>query len=264
MPFCRGFEGALALREARGPIAVARSRELSGVRPGSHRGMVHAASSSAHTRRESYFMLNEVLTANRDEITAPTPQRRSHGAGGLSTSAESVEARSGAVRVGGMPGIASVFGIDLQGPPAGAVISGPLDAHTGQRRRSCVLLAEDDEDEREAIALALRAIDIDADAVADGGRFLVAVASHYRGGAETRPIDLMVVDVIMPVCGGLAVLEALRTARWKTPVVVITGRETREVRHATERLGATLMIKPLDLTALQETVLRLLAGRPAH
>jgi DNA-binding response OmpR family regulator len=167
-------------------------------------------------------MLNEVLTANRDDIIADTPQC------------------------------------------PGGVISGlTVDVHTGQRRKSCVLLAEDDEDEREAIVSALRAIDIEADAVADGGRFLVAVASHYRGAAETRPIDLMVVDVIMPVCGGLAVLEALRTARWMTPVVVITGRETREVRHTTERLGATLMLKPLDLTTLQQTVLRLLAERPA-
>jgi CheY-like chemotaxis protein len=209
-------------------------------------------------------MLNEVLTPNRDEIIAHTPQRRRQRAGCLSTSAESIEAMSDSIRVGGMPGTGSVFGIDLQGPPAAAVSSGlAVDPRTGQRRRSCVLLAEDDEDEREAIVSALRVIDIEADAVADGGRFLVAVASHYRGEAETRPIDLMVVDVMMPVCGGLAVLEALRTARWMTPVVVITGRATREVRDATERLGATLMIKPLDLTTLQETVLRLLAERPA-
>jgi DNA-binding response OmpR family regulator len=124
-----------------------------------------------------------------------------------------------------------------------------------------VLLAEDDQDEREAIVSALRTIDIEAEAVADGGRFLVAVASQYR--VETRPIDLMIVDVFMPVCGGLAVLEALRIAHWVTPVVVITGRESREVRDATARFGATLMIKPLDLTTLQQTVLRLLAECPA-
>jgi DNA-binding response OmpR family regulator len=126
-----------------------------------------------------------------------------------------------------------------------------------------VLLAEDDDDEREAIASALRAIDVEAELVADGGRFLVAVASQYREGAAARPIDLMVVDVVMPVCGGLAVLEALRCAHWVTPVVVITGHDTRVVRDATERLGATLMIKPLDLTTLQQTVLRLLTESPA-
>lgn len=125
-----------------------------------------------------------------------------------------------------------------------------------------VLLAEDNEDEREAIASALRAIDIEADAVADGGRFLVAVAAQYRLGPEVPAIDLMVVDVFMPVCGGLAVLEALNSAGWVTPVIVITGRVTRAVRDATERLGATLMLKPLDLTTFQQTVLRLLARKP--
>ncbi len=132
-----------------------------------------------------------------------------------------------------------------------------------KRRAARVLVAEDDDDEREAIASALRTVDIETDLVADGGRFLVAVASQYRPGDRAPPIDLMVVDVLMPVCGGLAVLEALRGAHWATPVVIITGRETREVRDATHRLGATLMIKPLDLTMLQQTVLRLLAERPA-
>jgi DNA-binding response OmpR family regulator len=139
-----------------------------------------------------------------------------------------------------------------------------LGARDEQRQRWRVLLAEDDDDEREAIASALRAIGIEAEVVADGGRFLVAVTSQYRAGTEAPPFDLMVVDVVMPVCGGLAVVEALRSARWVTPILVITGRETPAVRDATERLGATLMIKPLDLTTLQQTVLRLLAERPAR
>jgi two-component system, OmpR family, response regulator TctD len=133
-----------------------------------------------------------------------------------------------------------------------------------QRRRWRVLLAEDDDDEREAIASALRAIDIEADAVADGGRFLVAVASQYRPGPEVPAIDLMVVDVFMPVCGGLAVLEALHSVRWVTPVIVITGRVTPAIHDATERIGATLMLKPLDLTTFEQTVLRLLAHRPPY
>src|ERR1700690_3925023 len=150
--------------------------------------------------------------------------------------------------------------VDSPGSPAAPMISGStLGAHAEQRRGWRVLLAEDDDDEREAIALGLRGIGIEAEVVADGGRFLVAVASQYRAGTEAPPIDLMVVDVVMPVCGGLAVLEALRMAHWVPPVVVITGRATRAVRDATERLAATLMIKPLDLTTLQQTVLRLLA-----
>jgi two-component system response regulator TctD len=125
-------------------------------------------------------------------------------------------------------------------------------------RKSRVLIAEDDSDAREVLASALRAIDIEVDVVADGGRLLVAVASKYRIGSAAPPIDLMVLDVAMPVCSGLAVLEALRSARWITPVVVITGWDTPLVRATTDRLKATLMLKPLELTTFQQTVQRLL------
>ena len=106
------------------------------------------------------------------------------------------------------------------------------------------------------LASALRANGIEVDVVADGGRLLVAVASKYRIGSAAPPIDLMVLDVAMPVCSGLAVLEALRSARWITPVVVITGWDTPLLRATTDRLKATLM--PLELTTFQQTVQRLL------
>jgi CheY-like chemotaxis protein len=131
-------------------------------------------------------------------------------------------------------------------------------------RKSRVLLAEDDWDGREMLAWALRAIDIEVESAADGGRFLVAVAAKYRMGADAPPIDLIVLDVVMPVCGGLAVLEMLRSANWITPVVVITGHATQQVRDTTDRLKATLMHKPLDLTTFQQTVQRLLAERLDH
>jgi CheY-like chemotaxis protein len=214
---------------------------------------IHDESAAAFRKAEQVFVSFEPQSANQARFGLSLPIAR-----------ESVEAIGDAVRIRGIPDEGCVFTIDLQRPPASAVISGlTVVARTGQGRKSRVLIAEDDDDQRDAIASAIRAIDIEADVVADGGRFLVAVASQYRVGAETRPIDLMVVDVFMPVCGGLAILEALRTARWVTPVVVITGRETQAVRSATERLGGTLMIKPLDMTTLQQTVLRLLAECPA-
>jgi DNA-binding response OmpR family regulator len=131
-------------------------------------------------------------------------------------------------------------------------------------RKSRVLLAEDDGDGREMLAWALRAIDIEVEIAADGGRFLVAVTAKYRIGAAAPPIDLIVLDVVMPVCGGLAVLEVLRSANWITPVLVIAGHATPQVCATIDRLKATLMHKPLDLTTFQQTVQKLLAERPNH
>jgi DNA-binding NtrC family response regulator len=131
-------------------------------------------------------------------------------------------------------------------------------------RKSRVLLADDDGDGREMLAWALRAIDIEVEMAADGGRFLVAVTAKYRMGAAAPRIDLIVLDVVMPVCSGLAVLEVLRSTNWITPVVVVTGHATPQVCAATDRLKATLLHKPLDLTTFQQTVQRLLAERPNH
>ena len=122
-----------------------------------------------------------------------------------------------------------------------------------------VLLAEDDEDGREILATVLRQIGAEVVTVADGGRFLVAIASQYRNGNTTPAPDLIVTDVVMPVCSGLSVLEALRAAHWTTPVIVIAGRDTPATRRAAARFGATFMLKPLNLIAFQRTAQRLMS-----
>lgn len=127
-------------------------------------------------------------------------------------------------------------------------------------RASRVLVAEDDDDGREMLVVALQQIGAEVDAVADGGRFLVAIASHYRNGMIMLAPDLIVTDVIMPVCSGLSVFEALRTAHWTTPVIVITGRDSFAVRTSAAKFGATFMLKPIDLFAFQRTARRLMSA----
>jgi CheY-like chemotaxis protein len=122
-----------------------------------------------------------------------------------------------------------------------------------------VLVAEDDEDGREVLTAALRQLGAEVDAVADGGRLLVAIAAQYRDGNALPPPDLIVTDVLMPVCSGLSVLEAMRAAHWTIPVIVITGRDSPAVRASTELCGATLMLKPIDLLTFQRTVRRLVS-----
>jgi DNA-binding response OmpR family regulator len=122
-----------------------------------------------------------------------------------------------------------------------------------------VLLAEDDDDGREMLATVLRQIGAEVDAVADGGRFLVAIASQYRDGNLTPAPDLIVTDIVMPVCSGLSVLEAMRAAHWTTPVIIVAGRDTPAARRAAMRFGATFMLKPLNLVAFQRTAQRLMS-----
>ena len=71
--------------------------------------------------------------------------------------------------------------------------------------------------------------------------------------------SLMITDVHMPVLGGLDVFQGLRAAHWTTPVIVVTGHDTPALRAAVARLGAVLLLKPLDLDILERTVRELLA-----
>jgi DNA-binding response OmpR family regulator len=135
-----------------------------------------------------------------------------------------------------------------------------LGTTTGFSRAARVLVAEDDEDGREALATALRQIGAEVDAVADGGRLLVAIASHYRDGNLSPGPDLIVTDVLMPVCSGMAIFEALRAAHWTTPVIMISARDTPAVRTSAAAFGATFMLKPVDLIAFQRTALRLMSA----
>jgi two-component system OmpR family response regulator len=123
-----------------------------------------------------------------------------------------------------------------------------------------VLLAEDDADGLEALSTALRCVGFEVEAVADGGRLLVALAALYRPGNAGRPPDLSVTDVVMPVCSGLSVFEALRAAHWKTPVIVISAVDSPAVRSSTAFLGATFMRKPIDLDNFLRAARRLISA----
>lgn len=124
-----------------------------------------------------------------------------------------------------------------------------------------VLLAEDDESGRTIMAIALRAMGLDVVEAEDGGRMLVAVASQYKDGRSTEDIDLVITDIHMPVVGGLDLLKSMRLAGWTTPVMVITGYATSEVRDVALRLGAVILDKPLELDVFERTVRGLLEGR---
>lgn len=126
--------------------------------------------------------------------------------------------------------------------------------------RPWVFLAEDDADGLEVLSAALRQIGVEVETFADGGRLLVALAAHYRPGNAGRLPDLIVTDVIMPVCSGLSVFEALRAAHWSTPVIMISGVESQAVRSSASLFGAAFMLKPLDLDAFLRTAQRLISA----
>jgi DNA-binding response OmpR family regulator len=132
---------------------------------------------------------------------------------------------------------------------------------TELRRRPRVLVADDDVEMRHLVAESLRRDDYDVVEESDGGRLLVRVASVYSFDRLNDPFDLIVSDIRMPVCSGLAILKGLREARWTTPVILMTAFGDDETRERAEKLGALLFDKPFKMDVLRLVVRGLLLDR---
>jgi CheY-like chemotaxis protein len=93
----------------------------------------------------------------------------------------------------------------------------------------------------------------------------VVTASNGPAGLEIAikgDVDLMLLDFDMPHFTGYDVLRALSTESLlsKIPVVMITGRATKEVRQGSMAAGAREVVsKPFDIHSLKNTILRHLA-----
>jgi len=112
-----------------------------------------------------------------------------------------------------------------------------------------ILLVEDERSIRESLSKILRAENYEVVLAENGGE---AIAKH---GADR--IDLLILDLNMPVKDGWATLEWLAEIDPLLPVVIITGRSNQ--RTLAETTGAdALMEKPLDVALLLQTIRELM------
>jgi CheY-like chemotaxis protein len=79
--------------------------------------------------------------------------------------------------------------------------------------------------------------------------------------AATTPLDLVLLDLNMPVKNGWDTFERLSYEHPTVPVVIITARPNQWFMAASAGVGA-LLEKPLDIPTLLETIARLLAAPP--
>lgn len=106
-----------------------------------------------------------------------------------------------------------------------------------------VLLVEDYAPLRESIAQALQEAGYAVDASADGEDGL--------WHARSNEYDAVVLDIMLPKLDGLAVLKRLRQSGRRTPVLLLTARDTVEDRVTGLDAGADdYLIKPFALPEL--------------
>lgn len=127
---------------------------------------------------------------------------------------------------------------------------GDRDALRGRR----ILVVDDDPDIR---ALAHQALSQDGHTVIQASSGAEALAS-----IEAHAPDLLVLDLLMPVQGGLEVLKILRSrpATARLPVVVLTAMDDEATTRAGFELGATdYLTKPFSIPQLAARVRACLA-----
>jgi DNA-binding response OmpR family regulator len=121
-----------------------------------------------------------------------------------------------------------------------------------------ILTVEDDPAIRRGIVDALRfaGYNVFEAARGDTGREMALARSH----------DLLLLDLVLPGCGGLDILRAVRQARSAQPIIVLTARGEENDRVEGLRLGADdYVVKPFsvkELLARVEAVLRRSPERP--
>ncbi len=119
-----------------------------------------------------------------------------------------------------------------------------------------MLLVDDDPEILEATGQILREWGYAVDEARDGATAL----SLARG---TRP-DLMLVDLMMPVMDGSALIQRMREEKVAGGVPLVIFSADRDAREKAKKLDAAAALrKPFHLQELQDVVERLLPQKPA-
>ena len=117
-----------------------------------------------------------------------------------------------------------------------------------------IAIADDDPDSLELVRAALQRSNVEISQATGGGELVELLVN--RG-----PFDLIVTDIDMPWMDGIAVVRSARAAQITTPVLIITGIARMGLQVAVARLGnARLLEKPVDVSALRDTIEALLKG----
>jgi two-component system response regulator MprA len=114
-----------------------------------------------------------------------------------------------------------------------------------------VLVVDDEPAVRRALERALRLDKYDVDLAADGEEALDRLAE--------RPVDAVILDVMMPGVDGLEVCRRMRAAGDRTPVLMLTARDAIDDRVLGLDVGADdYLVKPFALRELQARLRALL------
>ncbi len=239
--------GTLTIETSNEEIADARAGRYMTVGPGAY---VHV-----HVRDTGIGM----TAAQLERLFVPFVTSKSARSGtglGLAVVYGIVSSHHGSIDVHSEPGNGAAF--DLYFPRAERRKS-PRDPRTATPHFAAghgrILVVDDEPQVRDVVTRTLVACGYEVIAAGDGKE---ALARFGDGSA----VDLVILDLMMPVMGGRECLSRLREVCPTVRVVVTTGYTSDgSARDLLGQGAAALLEKPLDLQAVAETVKRVLSRR---
>ena len=175
---------------------------------------------------------------------------------GLSTVHTAVQQTGGTIRVASEPNFGTTF--EILFPPAAPAAANEVDGGSetvAQRGHETVLLCEDDDAIRDLVTRILE----------KAGYTVLAAAAPRIGVAlameTTRPIDLLVTDVVMPQMNGVELARAVGKDRPNMGVLYISGYTAQAIgHHGVLDTSVALLEKPFSTAALLRRVREVLDG----
>ncbi len=110
-----------------------------------------------------------------------------------------------------------------------------------------VLIIEDEEILKKAIALSLQKVGYKTMEASNG--------KEAREILKTSSVEIILLDIGLPDCNGLDLLEDILEFSPEVAIIVMTAQDTVENMDRTKQLGASaIFIKPVILKQLKETI----------
>lgn len=107
-------------------------------------------------------------------------------------------------------------------------------------KKKHILIAEDEKSLSRAMRLRLQKSGYEV-SIADNGKLA-------KLQLDKQPYDLLLLDLIMPVQDGFAVLDYIHLQNYKMPVIIMTNLTQEEDRKRCKELGANLFIVKADIS----------------
>ncbi len=125
-------------------------------------------------------------------------------------------------------------------------------------QKTRILVVDDEPNIREVVELYLRREGYTVEVTGDGAAALEAI--------ERKAPDLIVLDLMLPIIGGIQLTRMLRDGHYDIPIIMLTAKGEESDRIAGLELGAddyvTKPFSPKELVARVKAVLRRASAKP--